>query len=184
MEFKELSILGLYLVTPKVFGDGRGFFKETYNTIEFKNAGIDIDWVQDNHSRSLKNVLRGLHYQRGDMAQDKLVRVARGKVLDVAVDLRKGSPTFSKYEKVELTDDNHCMFFIPKGFAHGFLALSDIVDFEYKVSNFYSPEDDRGIMWNDPDINIDWDIKKPLLSEKDTKHPFLKDILGEDLFIF
>lgn len=182
MEFKRLSIPDLVLITPNVFGDNRGFFKETYNEKIFKENGIDIKWVQDNHSRSSKGVLRGLHWQKGEFAQDKLVRVATGRVIDVAVDIRKGSPTFGKYEAVELSDENHFMFLIPKGFAHGFVVLSDIADFEYKVSNFYSKENEGALLWNDPDIGVDWQIDDPILSEKDKSNPMLKDIKPEDLF--
>ena len=133
MEFeKDINgIEGLEEITPKVFGDKRGFFKETFNEKEFKANGIDIHWIQDNHSRSSKGVLRGLHWQKQPHAQDKLVRVTKGSVLDVAVDIRKDSPTFGKYAMVELTEDNHKMFLLPAGFAHGFVALSDVVDFEY-----------------------------------------------------
>ena len=182
MEFKPLSIPGLVLITPNVFGDSRGFFKETYNENLFKENGIDIKWVQDNHSRSSQGVLRGLHWQKGEYAQDKLVRVATGRVLDVAVDIRVGSPTFGQYESVELSDENHFMFLVPKGFAHGFVVLSEIADFEYKVSNFYSKENEGAILWNDPDIVVDWQIQDPLLSEKDKANPMLKDIKPEELF--
>lgn len=185
MQFQPLSILGLILIKPDVFGDNRGFFKETYSKEEFEKNGIDIEWVQDNHSRSTKGVLRGLHWQREPFAQDKLVRVARGAVLDVAVDIRVGSPTFGKYETVELSDENHNMFLLPKGFAHGFYVLSDIADFEYKVSSPYNKESEAALLWNDPDIGIDWSIKgEPVLSEKDLRNPLLKDIEFEDLFKF
>lgn len=185
MQFIELSIPGLILIKPNVFGDNRGFFKETYNKEEFKKNGIDIEWVQDNHSRSTKGVLRGLHWQREPFAQDKLVRVARGTVLDVAVDIRVGSPTFGQYESVELSDENHNMFLVPRGFAHGFYVLSDIADFEYKVSNQYNKESESALLWNDTDINIDWKLEgEPLLSEKDKMNPLLKDISVDDLFKF
>lgn len=185
MQFIELSIPGLILIKPNVFGDNRGFFKETYSKEEFKKNGIDIEWVQDNHSRSTKGVLRGLHWQREPFAQDKLVRVARGTVLDVAVDIRVGSPTFGQYESVELSDENHNMFLVPRGFAHGFYVLSDIADFEYKVSNQYNKESESALLWNDTDINIDWKLEgEPLLSEKDKMNPLLKDISVDDLFKF
>lgn len=185
MEFKKLNIPGLVLITPDVFGDSRGFFKETYSRDLFKQNGIDIEWVQDNHSRSTKGVLRGLHWQRGPFAQDKLVRVARGIVLDVAVDIRVGSPTFGQYESVELSDENHNIFLVPKGFAHGFYVLSDIADFEYKVSNQYNKESEAALLWNDTDINIDWKLDgQPILSQKDTMNPLLKDIDVDDLFKF
>jgi dTDP-4-dehydrorhamnose 3,5-epimerase len=190
MEFEKNieGIEGLVVITPKVFGDERGFFKETFNEEEFKENGIDIHWVQANHSRSSKGVLRGLHWQEGEHAQDKLVRVTRGKVLDVAVDIRKDSPTFGKYALVELTADNHKMFLLPAGFAHGFVALEDGTDFEYMVGGgTYNKESERAIIWNDSDIGIEWGleewgIEEPTISEKDSKAPFLKDISDEDLF--
>jgi len=183
MEFNRIeSIPDLIVITPKVFGDERGFFKETFNEEEFQKNGIHINWVQDNHSRSSKGVLRGLHWQKGEYAQDKLVRVARGRVLDVAVDVRKDSPTFGKYATVELSDQNHNMFLLPKGFAHGFVALSDVVDFEYKVSVPYSKESERAILWSDPDIGIQWGVDNPLVSEKDGTAPLLKDVDKSDLF--
>ncbi len=182
MEFNRIEdIPDLVVITPKVFGDERGFFKETFNQEEFIQNGISINWVQDNHSRSTKGVLRGLHWQKGEYTQDKLVRVARGKVLDVAVDIRKDSPTFGKYAEVELSDENHNMFLLPKGFAHGSVALSDVVDFEYKVSAPYSKESERAILWSDPDIGIQWGIENPLVSEKDGNAPLLKDVDPSDL---
>ena len=188
MEFKRLGIPDLILITPKVFGDDRGFFKETYSREVFKENGIDIDFgVQSNHSRSSKGVLRGMHWQREPFAQDKLVRVARGRVLDVAVDIRVGSPTFGQYEAVELSDENHNIFLVPKGFAHGFLVLSDIADFEYQVSAPYNKESEGALNWNDPDVGIEWGFaegEKPLLSEKDMVNPMLKDIDPKDLFEF
>jgi len=186
MQFENVEtfdIEGLMLITPKVFGDNRGFFKETYSKKDFAGElGVEIDFVQDNFSHSGKDILRGLHWQTEPYAQDKLVRVARGKLIDVAVDIRKDSPTFGQHVKVELSEENHKIFLVPKGFAHGFLTLTDIVDFEYKVSNYYAPDNDRGIAWNDPDLGIDWGVESPILSEKDTKHPFLKDIDKNDLF--
>jgi dTDP-4-dehydrorhamnose 3,5-epimerase len=182
MEFERIEkIPDLVVITPKAFGDTRGFFKETYSEEEFRKNGIDINWVQDNHSRSSKGVLRGLHWQRGEYAQDKLVRVATGKVLDVAVDIRKDSPTFGKYAAVILSDENHKIFLLPKGFAHGFVALTDVADFEYKVSSPYNQESERAILWNDPDIGVEWDVKDPQLSEKDKLAPLLKDVSPEDL---
>jgi len=180
MKFEKLSVDRLTVITPKVFEDDRGFFLESYNKKEFAKNNIDVNFVQNNHSHSSKGVLRGLHFQVEPFAQDKLVRVTRGKVFDVAVDLRKNSKTFGKWAGVELTEDNKKMFFIPKGFAHAFLTLSDNVDFTYKVSNFYSAEHDRGLLWNDSDIGIKWPIKNPILSEKDQKQPKLKDL--KDIF--
>jgi len=187
MQFQQLSIPGLVLIKPNVFGDSRGFFKETYSKELFKQNGIDIEWVQDNHSRSSKGVLRGLHWQREPFAQDKLVRVATGRVLDVAVDIRVGSPTFGQYEAVELSDENHNIFLIPKGFAHGFLVSSDTADFEYKVSAPYNKESEAALLWNDPDVGIKWGFsegEQPLLSEKDLANKVLKDIDTENLFKF
>jgi dTDP-4-dehydrorhamnose 3,5-epimerase len=185
MEFEHNygDIEGLVVITPKVFGDERGFFKETFNEKEFKENGINIHWVQANHSRSSKGVLRGLHWQKEPYAQDKLVRVTTGTVLDVAVDIRKDSPTFGKYAMVELTEDNHKMFLLPKGFAHGFVALTDMVDFEYMVGgSTYNKESERAIIWNDPDIGIVWGVEDPLVSEKDGNAPGLKDVPESDLF--
>ena len=163
------KISGLVIIQPSVFGDDRGFFMETYSEKVFVENSIDVKFVQDNHSRSSKGVLRGLHFQKPPFAQDKLVRCTRGEVLDVAVDIRKDSPTFGQYESVLLTEENKTMFFIPKGFAHGFLVLSDIADFQYKCSNFYSKESEGGVLYNDPSIGIDWpklDIEL-ILSDKD-----------------
>ena len=185
MEFERNinGIEGLVVITPKVFEDNRGFFKETFNEEEFIKNGIEIHWLQSNFSRSSKGVLRGLHWQKKPYAQDKLVRVAKGKVLDVAVDIRKDSPTFGKYAIVELTEDNHKMFLIPAGFAHGFVALSDVVDFEYMVGgSTYNKESERAIIWNDPDIGIAWGIDTPIISEKDGNAPLLKDVDPSDLF--
>ena len=171
--FVETGIEGLWIIEPKVFGDERGFFMEFYNEREFKEAGIDVRFVQDNHSRSIKGVLRGLHFQK-EHPQGKLVRVVRGAVYDVAVDLRPKSRTFGKWFATILSEENHRMMYIPEGFAHGFLALTDVVDFLYKVTDFYHPEDEGGIIWNDPDLGIEWPfeeygIKDPIISEKDRK---------------
>lgn len=182
MNFEELEIKGLFLITPDVFGDERGFFMETYNKKVFMDNGIEIDFIQDNHSRSGKNVLRGLHWQKPPFAQDKLVWVVRGAVLDIAVDMRKSSPTFGKHVTVELNEENKHRFLVPKGFAHGFITLSDIVDFQYKVSNLYSRECERGIIWNDPDLAINYDLDSYVMSEKDLLLPKLKDIPLDDLF--
>jgi len=177
MDFTHFRIDGLVLVTPKVFGDKRGFFLETYNKREFARGGIRADFVQGNHSRSGKGVLRGLHFQNGESVQAKLVRVVRGKVFDVAVDLRPGSDTFGQWQGVELSETNKQLFFIPRGFAHGFLTLSSLVDFEYQVDNFYQPDTEGGIIWNDPDLNINWPKTGNLIvSEKDQKLPYLAEI--------
>ena len=154
-EFQKTSIEGVYVITPKVYGDKRGYFFESYNKKDFLNAGINIDFVQDNESKSHRGVLRGLHFQK-KYPQSKLVRVVKGEVFDVAVDLRKDSKTFGKYESVILSEENQKQFLIPKGFAHGFLVLSDEAKFVYKCDDFYHPEDEGGIIYNEPDININW----------------------------
>lgn len=175
MEFKKTEIEGVYIIEPKVFGDNRGYFMETYNEKDFKAAGLDYTFVQDNQSKSKAGVLRGLHFQKTH-PQAKLVRVLEGKVFDVAVDLRKGSKTYGKWVGVVLSEENKKQFMIPRGFAHGFVVLSETATFAYKCDEFYHPEDEGGIMWNDPEIGIEWPYKgEPLLSEKDKKHPSLKE---------
>lgn len=181
----ETGIEGLYIIEPTVFGDERGFFVESYNKNDFIELGISDEFVQDNHSKSKKGVLRGLHFQT-KFSQGKLVRVIKGSVYDVAVDLRKDSKTFGKHFGLELSAENKRMFFIPKDFAHGFLTLEDDTEFTYKCTDFYHPEYDSGIMWNDKDINIDWNFEKYnlkekdiVLSEKDKKHQSLKDYEGK-----
>ena len=165
------------IIEPQIFEDSRGFFLESYNYNTFKELGIENVFVQDNHSKSLKGVLRGLHFQKEEYSQAKLVRVIKGKVLDVAVDIRKSSPTFGKYVMVELSDENKRQFFIPRGFAHGFLVLSEEAIFTYKVDNVYAPQHEASIRWNDEDIHIEWPIetKDVLTSEKDLKASSLKD---------
>ena len=177
MEYKKTTIEGVYIIEPKVFNDARGYFFEAWKKEDFEQHIGKVEFVQDNESKSSYGVLRGLHYQKGDCSQAKLVRVIKGKVLDVAVDIRKSSPTFGKYVMVELSDENKRQFFIPRGFAHGFLVLSDEAIFTYKVDNAYAPQADAGIHWNDPDINIQWPIDPAQVqtSEKDLKQPFLKD---------
>ena len=177
MEYKKTTIEGVYIIEPKVFNDARGYFFEAWKKEEFEQYIGKVEFVQDNESKSSYGVLRGLHYQKGDCSQAKLVRVIKGKVLDVAVDIRKSSPTFGNYVMVELSDENKRQFFIPRGFAHGFLVLSDEAIFTYKVDNAYAPQADAGIRWNDPDISIQWPIdpKDVQTSEKDLKQPFLKD---------
>lgn len=173
--FNKTEIEGVYVIEPKVFGDNRGYFMETYNEHEFKNNGLDYNFVQDNQSKSKKGVLRGLHFQKTH-PQAKLVRVLEGEVFDVAVDLRKGSKTYGKWVGVILSEENKKQFMIPGGFAHGFVVLSETAVFAYKCDDFYHPEDEGGIMWNDPDINIEWPYKgELLLSEKDKVHPLLKE---------
>ena len=181
--FKKLQIEDVILVTPKVFGDSRGFFMETYQKSTFGEIGINDEFVQDNHSKSTKGVLRGLHYQTNPKSQAKLVRCSKGKIFDVAVDLRQNSATFGKWVGEILSEENKNMLYIPAGFAHGFVVLSDEAELIYKASNEYSPENDRGIRWNDPEININWGVNfAPLISEKDSKQPYLKDVSKEDLF--
>lgn len=170
-EFASLSIPGVILVTPRVFSDERGFFLETYKHADFAKAGIAETFSQDNHSRSLQGILRGLHYQKDPFAQGKLVRCIKGSIFDVAVDIRKGSPFFGKWVSAELNEDNQFMMYIPPGFAHGFLVLSAQAEVSYKCTIEYSPEHDRGIIWNDPDISIQWPASEPVLSHKDAEHP-------------
>lgn len=170
MRIEQTPLQDCFIIHEKVHGDARGYFIETYNQRDFKAAsGLDIEFVQDNQSRSTKGVLRGLHMQRGAAAQAKLVRVLEGAVLDIAVDLRKGSPSFGQHFAIELTSDNHKQFFVPAGFAHGFVVLSEIATFFYKVDKFYEPGNEVGIMYNDKDLNIDWKLTDAeiILSEKD-----------------
>ena len=176
-EFERLKIEDLILVKPKVFGDNRGFFAECYKKSDFVPNGINVDFVQDNHSKSSKGVLRGLHYQQSPYAQAKLVKCIKGQIYDVAVDIRPNSKSFGKYVKVELSEDNKYMLYIPEGFAHGFVVLSDEAELIYKTSAEYAPEYDSGIRWDDKDLNIDWGIDfEPVLSEKDKNLPYLKEL--------
>jgi dTDP-4-dehydrorhamnose 3,5-epimerase len=177
MEYKETEIAGVYVIEPRVFNDARGYFFEAWKKEEFEAHVGKVAFIQDNESKSSYGVLRGLHYQKGDLSQAKLVRVIKGKVLDVAVDIRKSSPTFGKHVMVELSDENKRQFFIPRGFAHGFLVLSEEAIFTYKVDNPYAPQAEAGIRWNDPELGIEWPIdpKRVLTSEKDLKQPLLKD---------
>ena len=177
-EFEKQLIKEVILVKPKVFKDNRGFFMESYKKSDFYEAGIDVEFNQDNHSKSDKHVLRGLHYQIEPYSQAKLVRCTEGRIFDVAVDIRKNSPTYAKYVKVELSEDNNYMLYIPKGFAHGFVVLSDCAQLLYKASGEYNPQADRGIIWNDKDINIDWGIDfNPVLSQKDMAQLSLKEAI-------
>ncbi|MDI6716565.1 MAG: dTDP-4-dehydrorhamnose 3,5-epimerase [Actinomycetota bacterium] len=173
--FTPLEIPEVLLIEPLVFSDERGFFMECYNKKDFKVHGFTREFVQDNHSKSAKGVLRGLHYQKKPMAQGKLVRCVKGLIFDVAVDIRTGSPTFGKWVSAILSEENKKMLWIPRGFAHGFIALEDGTEVIYKVDNYYSPQDDRGIIWNDPDIGVKWPIENPILSEKDLALPLLKN---------
>lgn len=182
MKVIKTAIEDVVIIEPDVFGDARGYFFESYSQKKFDEQVRPVKFVQDNESKSKYGVLRGLHFQKGKDAQSKLVRVVKGRVLDVAVDIRKGSPTFGKYVAVELTEDNHCQLFVPRGFAHGFSVLSEEAIFQYKCDNLYAPQSEGAIAWNDPDINIDWQLpaEDVLLSAKDSAHPMLKD--ATDLF--
>ena len=173
MNIVKTSLPGLVIVEPKAFGDQRGFFLETWNRKQYRDVGIDEDFVQDNLSLSRAGVLRGLHYQHPD-TQGKLVYVLQGEVFDVAVDIRTDSPTFGKWEGIVLSGDNKRQAYVPKGFAHGFCVLSETALFAYKCTDFYNPAAEAGILWNDPEIGIDWPVSAPVLSEKDTKHPTLR----------
>lgn len=177
MEVIKTAIEGVYVIEPKVFGDARGYFFESFSEREFKEKVGDIHFVQDNESMSKFGVMRGLHFQRPPYAQSKLVRCVKGEVIDVAVDIRKGSPTYGQHVAVRLTEENHRQFFIPQGFAHGFAVLSESAVFQYKCDNFYHPEADGGISIMDESLGIDWGLKmeEALLSEKDTKHPKLAE---------
>lgn len=179
MKIIETEIQGLFIIEPDVYGDSRGYFFESFNKRRFKEqTGINVDFVQDNESRSTYGVVRGLHFQRPPHAQAKLVRVVSGRVLDVAVDLREGSPTYGKHVAVELSGENHRQVFIPKGFAHGFSVLSEEAVFQYKCDDYYAPETEGAVAWDDPDIAIDWRISADdmILSEKDKKHPRLSEL--------
>ncbi len=182
MEVIKTEIEGLLIIKPKVFGDERGYFFESYNEQSYKLAGIDFNFVQDNISKSKKGTIRGLHYQIGDKAQGKLCKVIYGKVLDVAVDIRFGSPTFGKYFSSELSEENHTQLWIPLGFAHGFSVLSDEAIFAYKCTAAYSKEHERAIIFNDHDLNINWKVDNPIVSEKDLKAPSFKDISKDFIY--
>ena len=175
MNLIKTKLEGVYILEPRVFGDERGWFMETYSKIKTPEI-VACDFVQDNHSYSKeKGILRGIHFQNGEHAQAKLVRCIRGAVLDVAVDLRKGSPTYMQWEAVELSAENKKQLFIPRGFGHGFLTLTEDVEFVYKTDNYYNYESDRSIIWNDPDIGVDWGTENPVLSGKDSSAPRLRD---------
>ena len=173
MKITKTKLEGVVIIEPDVFGDNRGFFMESWNKKKMEEAGLDYDFVQDNHSKSTaKGTLRGIHFQKGNKAQAKLVRCVKGAVLDVAVDLRKNSPTFKQWIGVELSEENKKQLLIPRGFGHGFVTLTDDVEFLYKADNYYAPEADAGIRWNDPEIGVEWGVINPILSEKDKKNPF------------
>lgn len=175
MKISTTALPGVLIIEPKAFGDARGFFLETFQSQRYAKAGITLPFVQDNHSRSQRGVLRGLHFQR-QHPQGKLVSVSRGAVFDVAVDINPNSATFAQYVATVLNDENHLQMWIPPGYAHGFCVLSDVADFHYKCTELYEPTDEAGIIWNDPDVNIAWPLNNPLLSEKDQKLPYLRDL--------
>lgn len=175
MEIITTSIKGLLIIKPDVFKDNRGYFFETYNQERFMQQGLNMIFVQDNESKSGKGVLRGLHFQKPPYAQGKLVRVIKGAVIDVAVDIRRSSPTYGKWQATTLTEDNKIMFWIPEGFAHGFVTIEDNTIFNYKCTNVYNKASEGSIRWNDPDINIDWNIENPILSVKDMISPLFRD---------
>lgn len=189
MEVIKTAIEGVVIIEPRLFKDARGYFFESFNLKEFEQKVRPVNFVQDNESCSSYGVLRGLHFQKPPFAQSKLVRVVQGTVLDVAVDIRRGSPTFGRHVAVELSGDNHRQFFIPRGFAHGFCVLSQTALFQYKCDNFYAPQSEGAVVWNDPELDIDWKVRPQdvILSEKDTRHPLLKDAselfdYNEDLY--
>lgn len=179
MNIIQTKLPGVLIIEPDVFGDDRGYFYESFNKKRFQElTGIDVNFIQDNESRSKYGVVRGLHFQKGEFAQTKLVHVAQGKILDVTVDIRRDSPTFGQYVATELSDSNHRQLYIPRGYAHGFSVLSEEAIFQYKCDNYYAPQAEGGVFWSDPDIGIDWQLPMDVitLSEKDKKHPLLKDI--------
>ncbi len=174
--FMRLKIPEVILVEPQVFPDERGFFMESFKESIFKENGINTKFVQDNHSHSIKGTLRGLHYQKNPSAQAKLVTALKGEIFDVAVDIRKGSPTYGKWVGEILSEKNHKLLYVPQGFAHGFCVLSEEADVTYKANNEYSPETDRGLLWNDPEVGVKWPIEKPITSKKDEQQPLLENI--------
>lgn len=174
-EFGRTEIPDVRVIEPQVFEDDRGFFMETYVQDNFVEAGIEADFIQENHSRSQEDVLRGLHYQKGEHAQAKLVRCTRGKILDVAVDLRRDADTFGDHVAIDLSEENRRMLFIPRGFAHGFLTLSDVAEVQYKVDTEYAPDYEEGIIWDDSEVGIKWPVEEPVLSEKDQNWLTLKE---------
>ena len=175
MKVEKTKLDGVLVIKPETFEDIRGFFLESFNKDRYREAGINFDFVQDNHSRSTRGVLRGLHYQK-TKPQGKLVRVVRGEVFDVAVDIRNGSKTFGQWEAIMLSEENKTQFWVPPGFAHGFVVLSETADFEYKCTDYYDSSDENSLLWNDPDLDIDWPIKNPILSRKDSNAHKLFDL--------
>ncbi|WP_223533138.1 dTDP-4-dehydrorhamnose 3,5-epimerase [Pseudomonas sp. BF-R-30] len=179
MKVIETALAGVLIIEPKVFGDQRGFFLESFQTERYRELGIELPFVQDNHSRSQRGVLRGLHFQR-TRPQGKLVSVSCGSVYDVAVDINPDSPTCGQFVGVELNDENHRQLWVPPGYAHGFCVLSEVADFQYKCTDLYYPEDEGGLIWNDPEVNIPWPIENPNLSGKDQCNPTLRQLLGNE----
>ena len=183
MKCTKTKLDGVVILEPDVFGDNRGFFMESWSKRRMEELGLHYDFVQDNHSSStIKGTLRGIHFQKGEWCQAKLVRCTRGAVMDVAVDLRKASPTYKQWVAVELSEENKKQLMIPRGFGHGFVTLTDHVEFMYKADNYYAPASDGGIRWNDPDIGVEWGIAEPIHSEKDKKNPYLQEIEKELAF--
>ena len=180
MKVIETALAGVLIIEPKVFGDQRGFFLETFQTERYREAGIELPFVQGNHSRSQRGVLRGLHFQRS-RPQGKLVSVSWGSVYDVAVDINPDSPTCGQFVGVELNDENHRQLWVPPGYAHGFCVLSEVADFQYKCTDLYNPLDEGGLIWNDPDVNIPWPVETPKLSAKDQCNPTLRQLLGNEV---
>ena len=178
MNVVETTLPGVVILEPKAFGDSRGFFLESFNKERHAGAGLNVEFVQDNHSRSQARVLRGLHFQRG---QGKLVSVVRGAIFDVAVDIRPDSPNFGQWTSAELNDENHHQLYIPPGFAHGFAVLSEMADVLYKTTDYYKPELEGGFAWNDPDVDVEWPLDDPILSDRDQKSPQLKEIPADQL---
>ena len=178
MRILPTRLAGLILIEPQVFGDGRGFLFESFRREPYRAAGIGVDFVQDNHSRSLRGTIRALHFQ-ADPGQPKLVRVARGRAWDVALDIRRSSPTFGEWEAFELDDERNLQLFVPIGFAHGFCAMSEVADFVYKIGSYYDPATERGIAWDDPDLGIPWPTDQPIVSERDRNNPTLAQIREE-----
>lgn len=176
MKVRETALPGVLILEPRVFGDSRGFFIETFQTERYAELGITQPFVQDNHSRSARGVLRGLHFQRS-RPQGKLVRVSRGCVFDVVLDINPDSPTCGQHASAILSDDNHLQMWVPPGYAHGFCVLSEIADFEYKCTDYYQPQDEGGVLWNDPALAIDWPVSEPKLSDKDRQNPTLQTLL-------
>ncbi|MCD4774144.1 MAG: dTDP-4-dehydrorhamnose 3,5-epimerase [Bacteroidales bacterium] len=179
MEIVKTKIPGLLIIKPDVFEDDRGYFFESYNRNKFVDAGIDNIFIQDNESKSMKGVLRGLHFQYPPYDQGKLVRVMKGAVIDVALDIRKNSPTYGQWDSIELTESNKMMYWVPPGMAHGFVTLEDETVFFYKCTNLYNKDSEGSIRWNDPDLNIDWGISNPIISEKDKIAPFFKELKSQ-----